>query len=64
MKYKQCNDASAQAREYSSVFKETPINLECAKRKSYLKLISWVALYKGANSVQRIGEIEHRRVVG
>ena len=45
MKCKQCNNARALARKYSPVFKETYVNIECATHESYLKLISWVALY-------------------
>ena len=45
MKCKQCNDGSTLAQKYSSVFKKTAVNSERVTHESYIKLISWVALY-------------------
>ena len=46
MKCKQCNDVSTLAEKYSSVFKKTAVNSERVTHESYIKLISWVAVYK------------------
>ena len=45
MKCKQCSDVSTLAQKYSSVLKKTAVNLERVTHESYIKLISWVALY-------------------
>ena len=45
MKYKQSNDVSTLAQKYSPVFKKTTANSERVTHESYMKLISWVALY-------------------
>ena len=45
MKYKQSNDVSTLAQKYSPVFKKTTANSERVTHESYIKLISWVALY-------------------
>ena len=52
MKCKQCKDTYAPSRKYSPVFKKTCVNLVCATHKSYLKLISWVALYKSLDDFE------------
>ena len=42
---KQCNDACTLDQKYSPVFKKTIVNSKRVKHESYIKLISWVALY-------------------
>ena len=45
MKCKQSNDVSTQAQKYLPVFKKTTDNSEPVTHESYIKLISWVAVY-------------------
>ena len=45
MKCKQSKDVSTLAQKYSPVFKKTTVNSERVTHKSYIKLISWVAVY-------------------
>ena len=45
MKCKQSEDVSILAQKYSPVFKKTAVNSERVTQESYIKLISWVAVY-------------------
>ena len=45
MKCKQSNDVSTLVQKYSPAFKKTKVNSERVTHESYIKLISWVALY-------------------
>ena len=52
MKCKQSNDVSILAQKYSPVFKKTAVNSERVTQESYIKLISWVALYSNTVSTK------------
>ena len=52
MKCKQCNEVATLAQKYSSVLKKTAVNSERVTHESYIKLISWVALYCMPKHVQ------------
>ena len=55
MKCKQSNDVSTLAQIYSPVFKKTSANSERVTHESYIKLISWVALYSMLKELPFLG---------